>query len=101
MVDSPMVPVIVPGDETAQLAIDRLSIGDIPSSQIARSSQPYTVQIPVRSRVKLVKNGHAAFLHPDLRGDQFCVLNNIKLYHSDSGLWWKEADYLAEELWMI
>lgn len=101
MIDSPMVPVIVPGDERAGQAIARLGAPDAPSGQIARSLQPYTVQIPVKSRAKLVDNGHAAFLHTDLRGDQFCVLGNMSLYHEDSGLWWEDADYLAEESLLI
>ncbi|MFV0386352.1 MAG: CRISPR-associated endonuclease Cas3'' [Paracoccus sp. (in: a-proteobacteria)] len=101
MIDSPMVPVIVPGEAVAQAAIADLAIGNIPSGQLARRLQSYTVQIPAGARAKLVENGHAAFLHPGLRGDQFCVLHNMSLYHSDSGLWWEDSDYLAEEAMMI
>ncbi|HMR36664.1 DEAD/DEAH box helicase [uncultured Paracoccus sp.] len=100
MIDSPMVPVIVPGDE-AKAAVADLAYANIPSGLIARRLQPYTVQIPARSRAKLVGNGHAAFLHPDLRADQFCVLQTMSLYHAESGLWWEDADYLAQESMLI
>ncbi len=101
MIDSPMVPLIVPGDETAQAAVQLLGVADIRSGVIARNLQPYTVQIPVKARAKLVENGHAVFLRPELRGDQFCVLQNMSFYHMDSGLWWEDADYLAEESWLM
>ncbi len=101
MIDSPMVPVIIPGDDTARMAVGDLGRSDIPSGAIARRLQAYTVQIPTRSRTKLVENGHAAFLHPNLRADQFCVLQNMSLYHADSGLWWEDADYLAEESCLV
>ncbi|TRW97855.1 CRISPR-associated endonuclease Cas3'' [Paracoccus sp. M683] len=101
MIDSPMVPVIVPGDDKAAAAVGRLAIADVPSSLIARDLQPYTIQIPVKSRAKLVENGHASYHHPNPRGDQFCVLDNPSLYHEDSGLWWEDADYLAGESSLI
>lgn len=101
MIDSPMVPVIVPGDDAAHAAVVRLGIAEVASGQIARVLQPYIVQIPAMARAKLVGNGHAAFLQPNLRGDQFCVLKNMSLYHEDSGFWWEDADYLAVESCLI
>lgn len=101
MIDSLMVPVIIPGDDVAKAAVADLAFADIPSGAIARRLQPYTAQIPAQSRAKLVENGHAAFVHPNLRADQFCVLQTISLYHTESGLLWEDADYLAAESWLI
>lgn len=101
MIDSPMVPVIIQGDNKARAAVAELAHADVPSGAIARRLQAYTVQIPSKSRTRLVQNGHAAFLHPDLRADQFCVLQNMSLYNAESGLWWEDADYLAEESLLI
>lgn len=101
MVETTMAPVIIPGDAAAKAAVDRLGIADVPSGGIARALQAYTVQIPVRARALLVQNGHAGFHHANLRGEQFCILENHTLYHSDSGLRWEHAEYLADEAWLI
>lgn len=101
MIETTMVPVIVPGDATAAKAIDDLAYENVPSGALARALQVYTVQVPAKARDLLIRNGHARFHNPDLRGDQFCVLESADLYHQDSGLWWEQADYLAEESWLI
>nr|WP_245155782.1 CRISPR-associated endonuclease Cas3'' [Paracoccus ravus] len=97
MIETAMVPVIIPGDAVAEAAIDKLGIENIPSGKLARALQVYTVQVPAKARALLIHAGHASFHHPALRGDQFCVLDNIALYHSDSGLWWEHAEYLGVE----
>lgn len=96
-----MVPVIIPGDDKADRALGRLGVPELSSGAIARDLQTYTVLIPAKARALLIANGKASFHRPDLRGDQFCVLDEMSLYHDDSGLWWEDADYLAGEQWMI
>lgn len=97
MIDTAMVPVIIPGDVAAQAHLDRLGIEAVPSGKLARALQVYTVQVPATARALLIKAGHASFHYPELRGDQFCVLDNMALYHADSGLWWEHAEYLGAE----
>lgn len=82
-------------------ALERLSFAAISSGAIARDVQGYIVQIPAKARALLIANGKASFHRPDLRGDQFCVLEDASLYHDDSGLWWEHAVYLADEDWLI
>jgi CRISPR-associated endonuclease/helicase Cas3 len=101
MIETTMVPIIVPGDDAAREAVRQLGKEQVPSGGIARLLQPYTVQIPARSRARLVENGHARFEATELRGDQFCVLKEASLYHEDSGLWWEDADYLADEALIV
>lgn len=101
MIETTMVPVIIRGDAEAQQAICELGVGTISSGRLARALQPYTVQVPARARDLLIGNGHASFHRPDLRGDQFCVLDNDSLYRAETGLWWEHADYLSEESCMI
>lgn len=101
MIDSPMLPVIIPRDEKARQAVDRLGIAEIPSGALARDLQAFTVQIPARARALLLENGHARFHAPEQRGDQFCVLESADLYRDDFGLWWEQADYLAAEMSVI
>lgn len=97
MIESGMEPVIVPLDEKAREAVDRLGVPDIPSGTIARQLQGYVVQVPPKARALLIANGQADFAHPELRGDQFAVLGNMDLYRDDVGLIWENADYLAVE----
>ncbi|MDT8855248.1 CRISPR-associated endonuclease Cas3'' [Paracoccaceae bacterium Fryx2] len=97
MVESRMVPVIVAREDTAQAAVRQLGFPEVPSGKIARALQSYTVQIPDNMRALLVRNGHASFHAPELRGDQFCVLAaDSSLYREESGLWWEGADYLDD-----
>jgi len=101
MIDSIMVPVIIGLDARAIAAIDRLGLADVPSGLIARQLQPYTVQVPEKAREKLRQNGKGSFRNPDLRGDQFFVLDDKDLYHADTGLRWEDADYLAADLSIV
>jgi CRISPR-associated endonuclease/helicase Cas3 len=59
--------------------------------------QTYIVQLPAKARELLLRNGHASFVRPDLRGDQFAVLHNMSFYNSEMGLLWEDAEYLALE----
>ncbi len=97
MIESGMVPVIVPGDDKARELIEKLSIAQIPSGGIARELQPYIVQVPPRARQRLIACGRVAFAEPKLRLDQFAVLIDPELYRADTGLVWEDAEYLSAE----
>ena len=97
MIETTMVPIIIPGNAAAVEAIRQLAIEKLPSGKLARALQVYIVQVPAKARALLVDAGHASFHQPELRGDQFCVLDNAALYHADSGLWWEHAEYLGTE----
>jgi CRISPR-associated endonuclease/helicase Cas3 len=101
MIESGMVPVIIPWDGKAAKAIRLLGVDAVPSGKLARDLQTYVVQVPPKARTLLVANGKAAFAEPELRGDQFCVLSDGSLYSEDVGLRWEDADYLAAEELMI
>ncbi|WP_142593651.1 CRISPR-associated helicase Cas3' [Pseudorhizobium endolithicum] len=97
MIESEMVPVIVLGDEVAREAVEKLQVEGIASGGIARKLQTYVVQVPPKARDLLIRNGHVAFVRPDLRGDQFAVLQTESLYDREVGLLWEDAQYLATE----
>lgn len=97
MIASGMVPVIVPFDEAAKEAVQKLSIANIPSGQLARKLQNYVVQVPPKARQKLIDCKHVAFAHPEHRADQFAVLQTPGLYQKDVGLLWEDAEYLGLE----
>ena len=97
MIESGMVPVIVPREPAAEEAVALLGVPDVPSGTLARRLQPHLVQIPPRARARLMVCGHVAFAAPNLRGDQFAVLRTLSLYDEAVGLVWEDADYLASE----
>jgi CRISPR-associated endonuclease/helicase Cas3 len=101
MIDSKMVPVIIPLDDEAAEAVRQLAFEHIPSGKLARVLQPFTVQIPAKARDIMRGNGKGSFRNPSLRGDQFFVLDEPSLYHDDTGLHWDEAEFLAAEQWNI
>lgn len=97
MIESGMVPVIVPFDDAAKEAVEKLALADIPSGHLARRLQSYVVQVPPKAREKLIDCKHVAFAHPPLRGDQFAALQTHTLYREDVGLVWEDAEYLGIE----
>ena len=97
MIESGMVPVIIPGDDKARDAIAKLSVAQIPSGIIAHDLQTYIVQVPPKARQRLIGCGRVAFAAPELRLDQFAVLVDPKLYREDTGLVWGDAEYLSAE----
>lgn len=101
MVESGMVPVIVAGDELSKKAVHELNFESISSGSLAKRLQTYCVQVPPNARDLLIRNGHVAFVRPDLRGDQFAVLQTQSLYDPEVGLLWENADYLGMESMMI
>ncbi|MFD1810054.1 hypothetical protein ACFSHQ_24380 [Gemmobacter lanyuensis] len=101
MIDSPMVPVIIPQDDKAAESVRQLRFEHIPSGKLARDLQLYTVQIPLKARDLMRENGKGSFHDPRQRCDQFFVLDEPSLYHDDTGLHWEEAEFLAAENWVI
>lgn len=101
MVDSTMVPVIVAGDDVSKKVVSELGIEAISSSSLARRLQTYCVQVSPNARDLLIRNGHVTFVRPDLRADQFAVLQTESLYREDVGLLWEDADYLGMENMII
>jgi CRISPR-associated endonuclease/helicase Cas3 len=101
VIESGMVPVIIPGDDNARRTIQKLSIDKIPSGAIARDLQTYIVQVPPQARIRLIACQHVRFVEEELRRDQFAVLVTESLYDRDVGLIWEDAEYLASEQFII
>lgn len=101
LIDSPMVPVIIPQDDKAAEAVRQLGVEQVPSGKLARDLQSYTVQIPLKARELMRTNGKGSFHEPSLRGDQFFVLDEPSLYQDETGLHWEEAEFLAADASII
>ena len=96
MIESGMLPVIIPYDDHALHWIGQLDVGSVPSGQIARELQRYAVQVPSKVRTDLIANGTASVRAADLRADQFVVMaEGSKLYTPEVGLWWEETGKLG------
>jgi CRISPR-associated endonuclease/helicase Cas3 len=100
MIESTMVPVVIPLCAAREL-VRQLGVAEISSGRLARDLQQHVVLVPPKARQRLLDHGKAHFERPDLRGDQFAVLDDLDLYHEDSGLWWEDAEYLATDAWVI
>lgn len=97
MIESNMVPVIVALTEAEKKSVDKLKIEGISSGIVARELQICIVQVPSKARDLLIRCGHVEFESPALRGDQFAVLRNERLYVPEVGLLWETPEYLALE----
>ncbi|MES2666336.1 MAG: CRISPR-associated endonuclease Cas3'' [Pseudomonadota bacterium] len=101
MIESGMLPVIIPRDAAAKEAVKQLGFAQIPSGRIARALQTHLVTVPPKARARMLACGKGAFVRPDLRADQFFVLTDMELYHEDTGLHWEDAEYLGTEAGII
>ncbi len=97
MIESGLVPIIVPFDDKARRAVEQLAVEGVPSGRLARELQSYIVQVPPKARQKLVDAGRVQFAAPELRADQFAVLTDPSLYDTEIGLIWEDAEYLRTE----
>ena len=101
MIESGMVPVIVPADDRARAVIARIGVESVPSGAFARAFQPYTVEVPPRARDRLMAAGHVRFHAEALRADQFAVLESPERYTRETGLVWEDPEYLSVEALMF
>ena len=97
MIESGMLPVIIPPEGDFDKLVQKLSIPEVSSGALARELQSYVVQTPPKAQQILLDCGHVIFAEPKLRGDQFAVLRSGPLYTREVGLVWEEAEYLIQE----
>lgn len=97
MIDSPLVPVIVPWHPPGEAdvvggLVKRLPFVESPGG-IARDLQPYLVQVPPKARAKLIADRAADIVAEETYGDQFVVLTNRDIYFDDVGLDWDDPEF--------
>ena len=101
MIESGLAPVIVARDDAARKALEELSRESVFVGSVARSLQPYIVQVPPRARSLLIGNGHVRFEQEKRFGDQFAVLQTESLYKRETGLLWEDSEYMGLEQGII
>jgi CRISPR-associated endonuclease/helicase Cas3 len=96
MIESHLLPVIVPCDKGAEKLIDDLRFADSVGS-IARSLQPYLVQVPKAGFDALRSAGAISCIETQKYGDQFWRLENMDLYDKHAGLTWDKPEFINAE----
>lgn len=97
MIESGLSPIIVPRDQAAREALERLYFEGVSPGGVARDLQSYIVQVPPKARLRLIAARHVQFENEKVFGDQFAVLRTDRLYKDDVGLLWDDAEYLESE----
>ena len=96
MIESALMPVIVPYDGDALSALERLRHADKVGS-VARCLQPYLVQLPQRAYDALCRTGAVQAVAPEKWGEQFMMLMNMDLYSPDLGITWDDPAFIRGE----
>lgn len=103
MIDSHMLPIIVPFDDTARENLDLLR--RLPENMSvagpSKKLQRYVVQVPERAFGQLVKLGAVAPISPDRFGGQFYELVATSLYSDSAGLNFSDPTALTAEALVI
>ncbi|MBZ2168907.1 CRISPR-associated endonuclease Cas3'' [Marinobacter sp. F4216] len=96
MIESVMLPVIVPYDAAAKEALRGLKYAEHCGS-LARALQPYLVQVPEQGFRELQQARAIEAVQPDRFGTQFMELVNQDLYHPRYGLNWDNNVFINAE----
>lgn len=103
MIDSHMLPIIVPFDDTARKNLDllRLLPENMSVAGPSKKLQRYVVQVPERAFGQLVKLGAVAPISPERFGGQFYELVAESLYSDSAGLNFSDPMALTAEALVI
>ncbi|OHX22068.1 CRISPR-associated endonuclease Cas3'' [Chromobacterium sphagni] len=96
MIESALMPVIVPFDDVACTALAKLAYAE-GCGQLARDLQPYLVQVPRNAFAALRAVGAIQPVNPLRFGDQFMQLLNPALYDAKHGLSWEDPAFIEAE----
>lgn len=96
MIEDAMPPVVVPWDDRARDALDRLAAGFEPAGPLLRQLQPYTVPVPDRIRADLLRQGVLGAVQPEL-GTTVLKLLDDGYYKPDTGLDLSDGRYRTAE----
>lgn len=100
MIENTLLPVLIPYDEQAREALQRLEYAQ-QCGALAQTLQPYIVQVPAQGLNELHKAGAVQAVQPQRFGDQFMKLVNEDLYHPEYGLDWDNTAFIRAERLVI
>ena len=96
MIESCLMPLIIPYDNEAEQLIDNLRYAER-TGGLARSLQPYIVQVPQKALEELYRLDHVEIINRVCLGQQFYALIGKELYDPDAGLSWENPTFLKCE----
>ncbi|QIM68376.1 CRISPR-associated helicase Cas3' [Basfia succiniciproducens] len=96
MIESHMLPLIIPFDKEAEKRIEELRYAEKVGG-LLRKLQPYTVQIPKESLEALFKAGRIEAINEKQFGNQFYSLIGLDLYDEVAGLDWEDLGFIKVE----
>ncbi|MCW8125119.1 CRISPR-associated helicase Cas3' [Microbulbifer halophilus] len=96
MIDSPMLPVIIPYDDEARDVLRQFQWVES-CGGLARRLQPYLVQLPEQALRALQRTGAVQPVRFEQFGEQFMELVNGDLYHEEYGLDWDSPSFISAE----
>ena len=96
LIDNVQMPVIVPYDKEARVALRELAFAQR-CGAIARRLQPYLVQVPQQGLNALLQAQAVQPVAPEKWGNQFMVLMNEDLYDCGFGLSWDNPSFVEIE----
>ena len=96
MIESALMPVVVPYDRDARSALERLRHADKVGG-LARCLQPYLVQLPRQAYAALCRTGAVQAVAPKTWGEQFMMLVNMDLYSPVHGITWDDPAFVKGE----
>ncbi|GGX56680.1 CRISPR-associated endonuclease Cas3'' [Saccharospirillum salsuginis] len=96
MIESTMIPIIIPFDDSARRALRDLAFADKVGG-IARQLQPYLVQIPAQGYKSLESAGAIQPVAEERFGEQFMELVNTDVYSDHYGLNWDEPAFIRAD----
>lgn len=86
LIDDVMEPVIIPFNDQACAALERLEATDVPPRDVLHRLQRFAVPVPPAARQALVDSGDAAVVNSDRYGDRFVKLREMDRYDAHTGL---------------
>jgi CRISPR-associated endonuclease/helicase Cas3 len=103
MIDSHMLPIIVPFDGAARTALNDLRQlpENVSVAGLSKKLQRYVVQVPERAFGQLIKLGAVAPIAPERFGGQFYELVAESLYSDSAGLNFSDPTALTAEALVI
>jgi len=96
MIESAMIPIIIPFDDIAKGVLRHLGFADKVGG-IARKLQPYLVQIPEQGYKALKGNGAIRSVAEERFGEQFMELVNEDIYSKHYGLNWDDPAFISAD----
>ena len=100
MIESTMIPIIIPYDDEARDAINALEYAERIGG-ISRRLQSYLVQIPEQGYKALKSAGAVQPIRQEEFGEQFLVLINNDLYDDRYGLNWDDSVFINSETLVV